>query len=304
MSKTHDLLLLTDRRYVAPPELTPYVQNVLTEDRLVAEALERLGLRVGRVDWSDASVNWASTSAALFRSTWDYFNRFDEFQLWLERASALTTFINPVETIRWNYDKHYLADLATRGITIPPSIFLEAGDRRSLAEALQESGWEEIILKPCVSGGGKHTYRLHAGNVAEYEVLYQELVAKEAFMIQPLQQYVLDNGELSLIVIGGKYTHAVKKVAKAGDFRVQDDWGGTVHPYDPTEEEIAFAESAARAVSPLPAYARVDMIRDNDGALAVMELELIEPEMWFRLNPAAADSLAQVIAQGWFAALS
>ena len=115
-------------------------------------------------------------------------------------------------------------------------------------------------------------------------------------MLQPFQRVILDSGELSLMVIGGRHTHAVRKVAQPDDFRVQDDHGGTVHPYAPTADEIAFAERAVAACDPAPVYARVDMLHDNDGALAVMELELVEPELFMRLHPPAAEALADRIA--------
>ena len=99
------------------------------------------------------------------------------------------------------------------------------------------------------------------------------------------------------MVMGGQFTHAVLKIAKPGDFRVQDDFGGTVHEYQPTLEEIAFAEKAVAACDPQPYYARVDIIRDNNNELAVIEMELIEPELWFRLKPAAAEVLVEAISK-------
>jgi len=114
-------------------------------------------------------------------------------------------------------------------------------------------------------------------------------------MLQPFQHAIVKKGELSLIVIDGEFTHAVLKIAKKGDFRVQDDFGGTVHTYTPTKTEIEFAEQAVNACKSKPVYARVDMFIDNNGQLAIAELELIEPELWFRNNTKAADKLALAI---------
>ena len=97
------------------------------------------------------------------------------------------------------------------------------------------------------------------------------------------------------MLFDGKYSHAVLKIAKEGEFRVQDDFGGSVHQYDPSDEEIEFAEHVAAHTSPLPAYARVDVIWDNNDQLAVAELELIEPELWFRFKPEAADLMADAV---------
>jgi len=160
---------------------------------------------------------------------------------------------------------------------------------------LQETGWGNIILKPCISGASRHTYKLNKDNITAHEDIFQSLILKEAMMLQPFQRDIVEKGEVSLMVMGGEFTHAVLKVAKAGDFRVQDDFGGTVNVYDPSPEEMAFAESAVAACSPQPTYARVDIIKDNNGELAVIELELIEPELWFRLNPNAAKVLAEAL---------
>lgn len=295
----YDVLVLTESRYVQPTETDPYIENVLLEDQLVVDALRAEGLKVERVDWADPEVDWEQTRCVLFRTTWDYFDQFDLFQQWMNQLPASVKMINPESIIRWNIDKHYLKDLENQGINIPPTLIMEQGDPRALSELLAETGWEEVILKPCISGGAKNTFRLNHSTAADHEGKYRSLIAQEAFMLQPLQHNVLKEGELSLMVFGGIYTHAVQKIAKSGDFRVQDDWGGTVHSYEASDQEIRFAIEAAQAIDPLPAYARVDVIRDNHGHLAIMELELIEPELWFRIHPDAARVLAQTIAKEW-----
>ncbi len=137
--------------------------------------------------------------------------------------------------------------------------------------------------------------RLNYKNLHLYESIFKKLIAKEAFILQPFQHNIIEKGELSLVLIDGKFTHAVLKIAKKGDFRVQDDFGGTVYEYIPTKAEIEFAEKAVEACNPKPIYARVDMFTDNNGQLALVEFELIEPELWFRNNPKAADQLAIAI---------
>lgn len=226
MPKSFDVLVLTEQRYISPTETNPYIDNVLLEDRLVVEALQQQGLRAKRVDWAGPSIDWADTETVLFRSTWDYFDQYPRFQKWMQATEQVTNMINPSETIRWNIDKHYLGDIQRRGINIPETLFLETGDGRSLKDLIDETGWEDLILKPCISGGAKNTFRLNRANISKHEPIFRKLISEEAFMIQPTQHDVLKEGELSLMVFGGRYTHAVKKIAKAGDFRVQDDWGG------------------------------------------------------------------------------
>ncbi len=288
-----DIVILTDDRYVNPHVRNAYVDNVMHEDRLVINALEKKGLAVKKVSWSDSQFDWSTTQKALFRSTWDYAERFATFSDWLIQVANKTELINSYEMIVWNLDKHYLRDLAEKGISIVETYFMEIKDNRSLEMLHRELGWEETVLKPCVSAAGKDTFWLSQDNMPDHETHYNSLIQTKAMMLQPFQKSVTSRGEVSLMVFGGRYTHAVLKVAKQGDFRVQDDFGGTVHAYEPSKEEIQLALDAVHACESLPYYARVDIIDDNNGNPAISELELIEPELWFRRLPKAADILAE-----------
>jgi len=291
--RKYDAVILTDARYVNPKKIDWYTENVLKEDGLLKKSLEDRGLQVERVNWDHPQFDWSSTAYIIFRSTWDYFYRFAEFSEWLDRVSKLTKMINPHKTIRWNLDKHYLMDLQSSEIAIPPTLFIEPGDARSLSEICQSSGWENMIMKPAVSGGAWHTYRLNSGNLSDHESIFRKLIKTESMLFQEFQNSVMDIGEIAFMVIGGKYSHAVRKKAKEGDFRVQDDFGGTVHDYTATSTEIEFAERVVSVCDPVPVYARVDVIMDNTGEPCISELELIEPELWFRRYPEAALRFAE-----------
>ena len=296
-----DIVVLTDHRYVAPKTRTPYIENVLQEDHLVLEAMEKQGLKVVRKAWDDPDFDWSTTQYALFRTTWDYFDRYTEFSEWLEKTSKRTRFINSKELIYWNIDKHYLQDLSKAGVTIPKTVFVEKGSTTTLLESIikakSEHGFiaDTYILKPCVSGAARHTYKIAEDGVTDYESIFQELVKNEAMMLQEFQYNIVSEGEISMMVFNGEFTHAVLKIAKPGDFRVQDDFGGSVHKYNPNAEQIAFAKCVVEAAPELPLYARVDIFRDNNGSWALAELEIFEPELWFRLNPVAANVLAKGI---------
>ncbi|MCK9410206.1 MAG: hypothetical protein M0R68_13850 [Bacteroidetes bacterium] len=290
-----DITLLTAEHYLHPERPDWYVQQILQEDQLVRDALERKGLRVHRIDWTNKAFVWSDTTALLFRAVWDYTNRYDEFIAFLHMAAERAQLINPVKTILWNLDKHYLRDLHSRGISIPETIYIERYSSAPLREVYNHSGFAEAILKPAMSAGARHTYRLTKLTISEYEGVFRELIAQEAMMLQPFLHSVLSHGEISLVIIGGKYTHAIQKRVTQGDFRVQDDFGGSVHAYEPTPEEITLAEQTVNACTPLPAYARVDLLRDDTNTPVVSELEAIEPELWFRFFPTAADRLAEVI---------
>ncbi len=292
-----DVALLTDGRYVAsraePDDW--YLANILADDRLLLRGLESRGLRGVRVDWADTTVDWSSFRAAVFRTTWDYYDRQAEFAAWLDRVAPATRLVNDAATVEWNLDKHYLADLAAAGVPTVPTLFVERGGSLDLARVLAETGWAEGVVKPAVSGGARHTHRFDCGSAREVEGLVGPLLAEEAFLLQPFEPDVVAHGEDTLVVIDGRFTHALTKRARPGDFRVQDDHGGTVHPCDPSAEQIALA-TRAMAARPGTAYGRVDMVRRPGGEWVVMELELIEPELWLRRHPDAADALAGAIA--------
>jgi glutathione synthase/RimK-type ligase-like ATP-grasp enzyme len=293
-----DIALLTDRRYVAThaPEGDWYLGNILQEDQLLQAAFTRLGLTAVRVDWSLPQHDWSQYRCAVFRTTWDYFDRFEQFTGWLARVQQQCALCNPLSTIRWNMDKHYLADLEAKGVPIVPTRFLERGTNIDLANLLTLNGWNEAVIKPCVSGAARHTYRVNRDTATEVAAVVQPLLANEAFMLQPFERGIVLNGEDSLMVFNGRYSHAVRKTAKAGDFRVQDDYGGTVRACEPNAAQIALAERAVAVCSPRPAYARVDMVQCENGSLAIMELELIEPELWMRFHPPAATAFAHAVA--------
>ncbi len=293
-----DVALLTDPRYLADvaEDGDWYLDNILQDDRLLHDALQRLGLSTVRIDWSRSGVDWSRYRCAVFRTTWDYFDRFAEFTSWLHQIATQTELYNSASLVKWNMDKHYLADLAARGVPIVESRFIERGSTVNLSDVLAETGWTDAVIKPCVSGAARHTYRIGSATAASLDSLVQQLLVEESVMLQPFQRDVTEHGEDSLMVINGKFTHAVRKMPKAGDFRVQDDHGGTASPYTPRAAQIELAERAMAACRPTPAYGRVDLIQNNDGELAVMELELIEPELWLRYHPPAADEFAKAIA--------
>ncbi len=295
-----DLVLLTEKKYINPQETDWYIEQVLSEDQLVIDALLKIGLNVTKKAWCDPDFDWSSTKTILFRSVWDYFHRFNEFSAWLDRVSNLTQLINPADQIRWNMDKHYLIDLKNSGIPVVESHFIPKGNTTLLAQLHETLGWNDTVLKPTVSGAGRHTYRLHKGNYAAYEALFKTLIAEEDFLLQPFQKNIVIHGEVSHILFDGKYSHSIHKFAKPGDYRVQDDFGGSHFLYAPSQEEITFAEKTVETCHPIPTYARVDVIWDNENALTVGELELIEPELWFRKKERAADLFATAIKSRFF----
>ena len=293
--KNYDVVILTDSRYETQTVKSDYVANIFKEEGILKQYLEEKGLTVLRKDWACPDFDWSTAKCLIFRSTWDYFDRFNEFKTWLNNVESKTMLINDASQVRWNMDKHYLLDLKKKGIKIVESEYLKKRDTRSLKEIISTLNWPKAILKPTIAGAARHTYKISPETIDRYESIFKELIADEDMMIQPFQYNIEEKGEVSFVVIDGEYTHSVLKKAKSGDFRVQDDFGGSVHDYEPSDEEIIFAENVVKACSPIPAYARVDVMWNNENELAVSEVELIEPELWFRNNPTSANKLAQVI---------
>jgi glutathione synthase/RimK-type ligase-like ATP-grasp enzyme len=293
----YDIILLTDQRYLSNPENDPYISNILLEDELLTKALRQHQLSVFRTNWDDPEVDWTSTRFAMFRTTWDYFYRFNEFYPWFEATSVLTHFINSKDLVKWNFSKKYLLELEKNGVRIPPTVFIPQGTDTSLMQKVMATTWKEFILKPAVGGTARHTYRFLRDHSSRYEDLFAGLIQSEDMLLQEYLPDITVKGEVAFMIMGGKFTHAVLKKAKPGDFRVQDDFGGTLHDYEPTEEEIAFAESVVRRCPSLPLYARVDVMWDTLDRACVSELEIIEPELWFRRHPAAAYILAEKIVE-------
>lgn len=262
------------------------------ETHYLVAALAQLGVAADIVPW-DAPVDWAAWPLVVVRTPWDYFRRLPEFLAWAERTRRLARFVNPYEVIDWNSHKQYLRGLAEAGIATVPTLWLDhgCGDARA---RLAARGWGEVVVKPAVSIGAIGALRAEALDPACLEHL-DRLVAEGDVMVQPFVASVAEAGEVSLVYFGGRFSHAIRKQPAPGDFRVQDMYGGTVHPHQPTAAELAVAD-AVLARTPAPTtYARIDLV-EFDGAPALMEAELIEPELFLGATPEAAMNFARVLA--------
>ena len=293
--KEFDVVLLTDSRYVNPSKIDPYIENVLKEDGLVIEGLEKLNLRTIKKDWNDTNFNWSSTKSAIFRSTWDYFDQFSTFRNWLDLVKDQCYLINPYQQINWNLDKHYLIDLQKLDLPIVESVFVSKKTNLNLETISKSKNWKDIVIKPTISGAARHTYLLKNEEIKNFQEKWLSLTSMEDFMVQEFQNNILSSGEIAVMLFGGKYSHSVLKKAKKGDFRVQDDFGGSVEKINPSLEIIQLAEKTIKSLKTIPIYSRVDIIFDNNNRPVISELELIEPELWFRFKEDSAYKLAEIV---------
>ena len=272
--------------------------EVTDDDRLFADALSARGATVHAVPWPDPAAQWSSFDAVVVRSPWDYFLRAHEFHQWLDRLERGRVPVhNDVRILRWNADKSYLRDVGARGIPVIPTRWLTAGSASSLAELRRETGWSELVVKPTVSGGAHRTWRAAPSAEGDDDARLAEMVAEGAVMVQPLVAEIEREGEWSLVFFAGRYSHAVLKRPRTGDFRVQREHGGTLEAAEPAASVIAAGARAIEAI-PLgegpPLYARVDGCI-VDGELLLMELEVLEPELFLRCAAESADRLADAL---------
>ena len=290
-----DITILTEDRYLDPLKKNWYTEQVLLEDEILFESLRKRGLVVTRKSWSDKNFDWSNTNFAIIRSTWDYFDKIDEFSQWLTNVKDKLVLINSFNLIKWNLNKSYLLDFSKKKINIASSIFINSKNFTTLKKLFNQTNWDEAIIKPAISGAAKNTIRVNKENCDDFESIFRKLCDKVTMIFQIFLKSIISFGEISLMVFGGEYSHSVRKIAKEGDFRVQDDHGGRVEKYIPSLNEIRFAEKCVSECIELPLYARVDLIYDNENNLSLSEIELIEPELWFRLKDGSEDLLSEKI---------
>jgi hypothetical protein len=267
------------------------------DDDLAQEPLRALGWEVTILPWSRPGVDWSRFEAVVIRSTWDYYKRLDEFLQTLEtidRSGARLA--NPLETVRWNVHKTYLRDLEARGLPVVPtlwSIGSKAGpDENRIRGFFDELATNEIVLKPAVSASAHDTFRLRRDSDLSG---LPELFAGREVMVQPFLASIVDEGEYSLFYFDGELSHTILKSPKDQDFRVQEEHGGFIRPADPPAPLPDLGQRIVEALREKPLYARVDLVR-HAGGFVLMELELVEPSLYFRTVPGSAERFARAFA--------
>ncbi len=266
---------------------------ITADDQPLADALGGLGYQVEPEPWTDIDPNpHLATEPVVLRSTWDYHRVPTMFAAWLDAmADAGRPLLNPAVVARANIDKIYLQGLAAAGIAIPGSRWVEQPDAAALAAILHEEGWAQAVLKPRIGATAHGTFLISSDSLPSEDDLAPARISGAL-----VQEFIpeIRGGEVSLVYAGGVFSHAVLKRAKDGDFRVQKDFGGGVEPVRPSTGLLEFGEAVMAHVLSSCAYARVDIVDTARGPL-LMELELIEPELYFSIVPGSAERMARVI---------
>ncbi len=268
------------------------------DEPLALAALHRRGVEVEVVDWDDPDAAWAGFDRALIRSPWDYAQRLPEFLVWIDRVAALTELVNPPEMVRANIDKRYLAQLAEAGVPITPTVFVAPGE-----QPLFPPG--EFVVKPAVGAGSKDasSYRPEQHEIARAHVARLHEAGQTA-LVQPLLASVAADGEWALMFFAGAFSHAASKrvtLPRAG--LVEEFFAAeTCAPHTATPAQIEVAQAAMDFVIErlgIPAYARIDLVRDDAGDFCVLEVELIEPSLFLPYtDPDATERFVDAVVSG------
>ena len=260
------------------------------EAPVLAGALEAAGISADVVAW-DAEVDWTAYRLALLCSTWDYPGRLVEFLDWAKAVSHPTTLLNPVDLLRWNSHKGYLVEIERRGVPTVPTTLIPA-ESIDVGAQLAECPWDEVVVKPAVGCGGR---QVHRGRPKDPRLQDTAVALAEHgdVVVQAFAPQVSE-GERSLVFFDGVYSHAVLKVPAPGGYLCHEHHGGSAHAHDADSAELRVALAALACAPTESAYARVDLI-DWQGAPVIIELELIEPDLFLRGQPDRIDRLVGVV---------
>jgi hypothetical protein len=272
------------------------------DDAPLARALAARGVHVEPVVWDAPGVDWSRFAVTVIRNTWDYHHHRPRFLAWAEQVDARSTLVNPLAAIRWSTHKRYLRDLEARGIAIVPTAWVDGRSTRRLATILDERGWDlserAYVVKPAVSAGAENAIVFESGELARAQAHLDKIVQQGDVLVQPYVDSVEGYGERSLIFFEGHFSHAVRKCPALGGDPEDKPLRGSEQLVSPTDTELLFAASVlhkAAELTPPPAYARVDIAHDGDPML--MELELVEPSLFFRQSPGSEARFADLLAR-------
>ena len=267
--------------------------DFVTDYALSFDAMAARGWAVQTVDWRAANLDWDAYGAVYICTPWDYPQHLEQFLEVLQGIDAShAVLVNPLSLVHWTLQKTYLRDLQQRGAAIVPSRWHDEFDTDALRAAFDAFDSERIIIKPVIGANAQHTYVLQKELAADTNPQLREIFTRRPFFLQPFIDSVQTEGEYSLFYFAGEYSHAIQKVPRAGDFRVQEEHGGDIRRHDASAALRAAGERVMALIRPCPVYARADFVRAAQGEFLVMELELIEPSLYLRMDSHAAERFA------------
>lgn len=270
------------------------IPTLLPSEKEFAAFAEGYGINIEPVIWTK-DYDLKKFDFIIIRTCWDYFLKFEEFCKWLERIEKENIIVwNSLSVIRKNIHKFYLKEIQMLGTEIFPTVFLNKNSKINLAGEMEKNKWSRAVIKPAVSGGAYKTHLVEPGSVKPGQNILDEMLQENDVLLQKYSEKINSEGEWSMIFFNKKYSHSVLKQPSEGDFRVQANHGGRYHHTEPPEYLIAQAQSLLDNIDDKLLYARVDGI-DNNGLLNIMELELIEPELFLETDHAKKNFIDAIL---------
>lgn len=267
---------------------------VIDDDRAITPLAAR-GIEVESIPWNRPGVDWKRYALVVIRSTWDYQHHGDAFLAKLNAIERVTRLHNSAAIARWNMRKTYLKQLAADGVATVPTIWRDGLVRGGLLTLFDELGSNEAVIKPVMSGNAEGAWRLDRQRAKDLAGVIDAYFHRRPLMMQAFEPAIVEEGEFSLIYFNGAFSHAILKVPKAGDFRVQEEHGADILTIAPEPALRDAGDAAMAAVGEQLLYGRADLVRHGD-EFRVMELELVEPALYLRTDPAAPDRFANAVA--------
>lgn len=259
--------------------------DFVTDYDLSFEPMLALGWQVDTVAWRDTSIEWDDYDAVYICTPWDYPQHAEHFIAVLEaieRSSAIL--VNELSLVRWTLAKTYLRDLEECGAAIVPSLWFDDIDTPQISDWFRALGTETLVIKPDIGANAKDTYVLEKPVPDEMLKHLLETFENRPFFVQPFVANIQTEGEYALFFFSGEYSHAILKTPKSGDFRVQEEYGADIVSVDPPQQLIDTAHAVLALIDPQPVYVRADFVRGDNDQFWLMELELIEPSMYLRMD--------------------
>lgn len=276
---------------------TDNLEGFFVYDNMLSEPFKAKGWHATEVSWRAPNIDWNDYEVVIIRSTWDYQSDHQAFLDCLDTIeSSQASLENSLDLVKWNVSKEYLKSLEDKGIPIVPTLWAAQFNEEQLVSSFDHFNSKEIVIKPLVSANADSTYRLSKTQLLAQKSVLENEFSDRKFMIQPFINSVVSEGEYSLFYFLGQFSHCILKVPKATDFRVQEEHGGQLQSVQPSEVLLQVSSAVLAALPEMPLYARVDLIRTDNG-FALMEIELIEPSLYFNMDSKSAHRFVDAFCQ-------
>ena len=262
-------------------------KNLVPDEKGLEVVFRQNGIEPNVVIWDQ--VDWTQFKNILVRSPWDYSSKSELFKSKINEAHAAgVNIIHSPEILFWNMDKSYLSELADK-TNVVRTICVESFNSKGILQYFEKLG-STLVFKPKIGAGGRDTFKVHKDDNTDL----LRVLDGTSVLVQPYISAIIDEGEYSFIYFNGEFSHSVLKNAKEGEFRVQDDHGGVVKKYLPKESELKTIKQMLESIPFETNYARVDVVR-HEGTFYLMEMEIIEPELFFRFSDKGMERFAKAL---------